>query len=357
MFLASWAMAACAHASYGQMKLNGAFLLLGFILVVLYALVLNLALIVGIFRFRVALVIGTVMSLSLAWLLLLACASPDERAGFFKMLSGGSGRVILVATGAVLLPFIVIAPYAQHLAARRGERLPRWMKAWMAAQLALLPAFIVLAFTERHFWRQEFEAARAQGERAKAGDMRRLLDDAERRHERIWGTGWHYPWLQAPAGVSFGPQGGWTLGLALGVDASALIAADEPLAESDRVALRMLMDRRFAHYAVANIRARLVWDALVPGSFSTTIRPRQVSEDAIPALLDRFEKYGDGRICPDGRMADADRAALNALLLAKARGTDSNADYALLLAKGAGSTRDVRPPWDDFLRRVERLCR
>lgn len=113
---------------------------------------------------------------------------------------------------------------------------------------------------------------------------------------------------------------------AIGMDASALIALKEPLGAPDRAALRTLMDRHFVRYSVPHIRVRLLGlDALEPGSFSAQLAPtsepvpRSVSEEEVPVLLERLEKYGEARFCPGGRMMEADRTALNALVLAKGR--------------------------------------
>lgn len=122
------------------------------------------------------------------------------------------------------------------------------------------------------------------------------------------------------------------------MDDYALIAANEPLSAPDRAALRTLMDRHLTRYAVPNIRGKLLWDTLEPGGFSAMLVPERVSEEAIPVLVVRLEKHGEARLCPGGRMIDADRAALNALLLAK------------------GQPYGMRPPWNDYQRRVERLC-
>ena len=74
--------------------------------------------------------------------------------------------------------------------------------------------------------------------------------------------------------------------------------------------------------------AKLIWDALEPGGFSRQLAPHGlneqgvVSEEVIPLLLERLEKYGEARLCPGGRMMDADRAVLNELVLANVRKYD-----------------------------------
>lgn len=338
LLLASCALAASAHASYAQMRLDGVGLILAFLLTVAYGLIVDLALFARIFRYRAALIVGSIVALVVVLLFLSQAASPSERTGFFKGAPGGPGLVVLVATSAVFLPFIVIAPFAQHLSMRHGRRWPGWIAAWMALQLALLPAFLTLGFTEKYYRQQEYMAGHAEGSRARAGELAALLDRADQNFERIWGTGWTYPWRQSPPAASPARPSGWIFGLASGMNDGALIAANEPLRAPDRVALRTLMDRHLSRYAVPDIRAKLLWDTLEPGGFSAKLVPELVSEEAIPVLLERLEKYGEARFCPGGRMIDADRAALDALLLAK------------------GQPHEMRPPWSDYRRRAERLC-
>jgi hypothetical protein len=52
--LASCALAAAAHASYGQMRLDGIGLLLAFVVIVAYGVIVDVALIARIFRYRAA---------------------------------------------------------------------------------------------------------------------------------------------------------------------------------------------------------------------------------------------------------------------------------------------------------------
>lgn len=345
-------LAASAHASYGQMRLDGLGFLLAFALTVVYGLAVDLGLFIRIFRYRAALVIGFIFALAAVFLLLGLAASPSERAGFFGGAPGGAQLVLLVVTSAVFLPFIVIAPFAQYLAMRHGRRWPGWITAWMALQLALLPGFLVLAGTDEYFWQQEYAAGQAEGREVRAGGLGGILERAERRRERIWGTGWTYPWQQKPPAGFLARPSGWILGLAQSMDASALIAANEPLSAADRAALRALVDRHFLRYAVPNIRAELLWDTLEPGGFSRQLAPKgvdeagAVGEEVIPVLLEQLEKHGEARLCPGGRMMDADRAVLNALVLKKGR-----------VWNVAKQAYEMRPDWDSYQARVERLCR
>src|SRR5512147_2474730 len=114
--LASCALATAAHASYGQMRLDGIGFLLAFALTVAYAVIVDAALLARIFRHRAALVGGLIVALVMIILLVGLAASPSERAGFFKGAPGGASLVVLLMCGAVFLPFIVIAPLAQYRA-------------------------------------------------------------------------------------------------------------------------------------------------------------------------------------------------------------------------------------------------
>lgn len=389
--LASCALATAAHASYGQMRLDGIGFLLAFALTVAYGVIVDVALLARIFRYRAALVGGFIVALVMIILLVGLAASPSERAGFFKGAPGGASLVVLLMTGAVFLPFIVIAPLAQYRAMRQGRRWPGWVTAWMALQVALLPGFLVLANTEEHFWKQEYAAGQAVGREARAGGLGVIRESAEQQHERIWGTRWTYPWHQEPPSGYLARRSGWIAGLAKGVDDSALITANEPLGEPDRTVLRTLVERHFAGYAIRNINTKLIWDALEPGDFSRQLAPHGlnergvVNEEVIPLLLDRLEEYGEARLCPGGRMMDADRAVLNQLVLAKVRDYDeankrelkaeleakkleremseAPTPYRLIwkAAHALGNTyggQPVRvPDWSRYPQRVERLCR
>ena len=333
--LAASMLATAAHASYGQMRLDGLGLLLALLLLIAYALIVDVALIARLFRFRAVLVVGVIVALVVAFLLLSQAVSPVERAGFIR---SGSSRVMLVVTSAVLLPFILVAPFGQYRAVREGQRWPRWVAAWMALQVGLIPGFIILAGTDRYFRQQEYTAAYAEGRQVQDGELAALLELADQRHERIWGTPWKYPWRQAAPSAWRDEPSGWIYGLAMGLDASALIARNEPLGAPDREALRTLQDRHFVRFAVPNVRAKVLWDTIEPGNFAATLGPEGMYQEVVPILLERLEKDGEVRFCPGGRMVHADRAALN----------------SVIVANGGGD--HLRPPWDSYQRRVERLC-
>jgi hypothetical protein len=373
------------------MRLEGIGFFLAFALTVAYGVIVDAALFAKIFRYRAAFVGGLIVALVVIFLLLGLAASPSERAGFFKGAPGGASLVVLLMTSAVFLPFIVIAPLAQYRAMRQGRRWPGWVTVWMALQVALLPGFLVLANTEEHFWKQEYAAGQAVGREARAGGLGVIQESAERQYERIWGTGWTYPWHQEPPSGYPARRSGWIAGLAKGVDDAALIAANEPLSEPDRAVLRTLIERHFTGYAILNINTKLIWDALEPGNFSRQLAPHGlneqgvVNEEVIPLLLERLEEHVEARLCPGGRMMDADRAVLSQLVLAKvsiydeAKKRELQAEleakereremleapipYRLIwtAANALGNTyggQPVRvPDWSSYPQRVERLCR
>lgn len=390
-FVAACALAVSAHADYGQMRLEGAAFLLAFLMSVAYGVIVDVALIVRIFRHRAVLVAGLIVALVVIVLLLGLAASPSERAGFFKGAPGGAALIVLLMTCAVFLPFIVIAPIAQYRAVRDGRRSPGWMTAWMVLQVALAPAFFVLASTDDNFWERDFAAGLSMGRESRAGGFGVILERAEQQRERIWGTGWTYPWKQQTPGGYLSRRSGWMAGLAKGVDESAPIKANEPLGEPDRRVLRTLIERHFAGYAIPNVNTKLIWDALEPGRFSRQLAPHGlneqgvVSDEAIPLLLVRFEKNGGERLCPGGRMMDADRAVLKVLVLARVRFydeakkrelgaeleakqheaemADAPAPYRFMwkAAHALGNAYGGRPveaaDWSSYPQRVERLCR
>ncbi|MCC2638257.1 MAG: hypothetical protein K0Q68_1976 [Moraxellaceae bacterium] len=390
LLLVLCALSAAAQASYGQMRLDGIGLLLALMLTVACGVIVDVALLARLFRHRAALVTGLGIAVAILLLLVGMAASPGERAGFFKGPPGGASLVVAVLTCAVFLPFIVLAPLAQYRALREGRRWPRGLTAGMVLQVALLPGFFVLAHTEAHFWQEEYAAGLAVGRGASAGELGGILVRAEQQRERLWGTGWTYARHQEPSRGHAPRLSGWITGLARGVDASPLIAANEPLREADRVLLRELMERHFAGVAMPMITAKLLWDALEPGNFSGQLAPHGlnergvVSEEVLPLLLDRLEANGEARLCPGGRMMDADRDVLMQLVVARAQAhaeakerelkatidakrtaremAEAPAPYRLLweaanaLGEAYGGQAVVAPDWSGFPRRVEGLC-
>lgn len=389
-FLAACALAVSAHADYGQMRLEGASLWLAFALSVAYGLIVNVALIARIFRYRGILVVGLILGLLVILLLLFQGASPSERAAVFKRGPGSMSMVVMFVTSMVLLPFIVIAPIGQYLAMRDKRPWPGWITAWMVLQVALVPVFFILAGMEDKLQEREYAAGLAVGRAASAGNFGAILERADQRRDRIWGTAWTTAWQQESPS-RYGVRSRWFAGLAKGLDESAPIAANEPLSEPDRMALRTLIERYFFWYAVLNVRTKLIWDALEPGRFARQLAPHGlnergvVSEEIIPLLLVRLEKDGGARLCPDGRMMDADRAILKELVLAKVRDYDEARNRDLKSAeeerkidaemqaappqyrlpyeaaralKDRSGVRDSKlPDWGDYPQRVEQLCR
>ena len=175
-------------------------------------------------------------------------------------------------------------------------------------------------------------------------------------------------------------------GLAKGVDGSAPIAANEPLGEPDRAALGTLIQRHFAGYAITNIKTKLLWDALKPGSFRKQLAPAGVNdvgavdEEVLPLLLNRLERDG-----PAGRMMDSDRAVLDELVTAKvrffeeAKKREERAEVAAkkddqemsgapfpfslmwkaanALGKASGAQDVKAPDWSGYPDQLDRLCR
>ena len=391
--LAACALAVSAHADYGQMRLDGIGLFLAFLLSIAYGLIVDVALIARLFRYRAVLVVGLVLAAIVIVLLLLTLASQGERTGFFKGAPGGAPLVVLLVTSAVFLPFIVIAPVVQYRAIHEGRGWPHWITAWMVLQVALVPVFMLLASTDQKFRERDYAAGFALGRETVAGGFDAIREHADGQRERIWGTGWTMPWKPAVPPGSRTRMSGWMAGLAKGVDASAPIAADTPLSEPDRSVLQTLLDGHFVGYATPNVRTKLIWDALEPGAFARQLAPNGLHEqgvisdieEVIPRLLVRLEKDSSGRLCPGGQMMDADRAILREFVLEKvkiygeararearseqeakkleAEMAEAPAPYRILwqAAKAVGDRyggQSVQPPdWDSFPERVEQLCR
>jgi hypothetical protein len=172
---------------------------------------------------------------------------------------------------------------------------------------------------------------------------------------------------------------------------SAPVAANEPLDGRDRAALRTLIQRHFGGSAISSIETKLLWDALEPGSFRKQLAPMGVNdvgavdEEVLPLLLNRLERDGGARLCPGGRMMDADRAVLNELVMTKvrffdeARQREQRAEVAAkkeeqemseaplpfslmwkaanALGKASGA-QDVKvPDWSGYPGQLDRLCR
>jgi len=391
VILIACSLTVSAYADYGQMRLEGISLLLCFAISVAYGLIVDVVLLARLFRHRAVLVVGLILSLLVIVLLLGQAASPIERAGMFGDAPGGESMVMILVTSVVFLPFIVIAPIGQYRAMRHEQRWPVWITAWMVLQVALVPGYYLLASMEDKFQAQEYTAGLAAGREASSGGFGAILECADQQHDHIWGTRWATPWQQESPSGHRARRSRWFAGLAKGVDESAPIAANEPLSEPDSTALQTLIERYFFKYAILNIDTKLIWDALEPGEFSRQLAPYGlheqgvVSTELIPPLLVRLEKDGGARLCPSGRMMDADRTILRELVMAKVRVYEEakkrDLEYAeqtkkieaemeaapalyRLPWKAAGALkkryggRDVAvPDWSDYPQRVEQLCR
>lgn len=334
------------------MRLDGLGFLLAFALMVAYGVIVDVALFARLFKHRAGVVVGVIVALVVISLMLVLMAPPREQAGFFKGSAGGAPLVMLVLTGAIFLPFIVIAPIAQYRAMREGRRWPGWIGAWMILQVALVPGFLALEGADRYFWQRDYAVGHALGSRVTSGKLGEILQLADQRHERIWGMPWTYPWPQSTPPGAVPRASGWVAGLARSLDESELIASDEPLSDPDRFALMSLLERHLVAYAKPRINSKLLWDRLEPGNFSGQLAPAgvedvgAVGEEVIVTLLDRLEKDTQARMCPGGQMMDADRALLHALVLKHGRRWNADKrDY------------EMRPEWVDYPQRVERLCR
>lgn len=311
-FLLAACFAGGAHASYGQMRLDGIGMFLAFTLVVGWGLILDLVILAPaqVLRRRGAAVACTVIGGLIVLLFLAMLALPAERAGFFKGPPLDSALAASLATCAVFLPFILFAPWAQHRALAEGLARPRWVRIWMWAQPALLVAAVVLPLVEGYFYFREYEAGRAEGAAVQAGGAGALLERASQRGERIWATPLTLPGPARPPSDPYGPRQAWIVGIASGLDESGLVRGDEPFSPEDRSALETLATRYFGAYSAPRVRAHLIWDELAPGNFATVLARDRSTEEIIMILLDRFDRGGVARFCAEGRMPDADRAAL-----------------------------------------------
>lgn len=391
LFLIACALAAPAYASYGQMRLAGAVPLLAFGLAIAWAIVVDVLVVARVFRSRAMLVLAIAIGIGALALLAGALAIPGERDGFFNGAPGGAMLVVLAVCCTVVLPFMLVGPIAQYRALRDGRGSPAWITLWLAAQVALLPGFFAMASLDERFGAAERAEAFALGRDARPGGFAALLARADAQRERVWGTPWTLPMRQQPP-TGYVPRfSQWMAGLAGGIDASTPIAANEALAEADRAALGTLLERHLMLYATPQLRTKLLWDALEPGAFARQLAPHGlgesgvVGEELLPLLLDRLEQDRSARLCPDGRMDDADRALLRELVARKARAYDEArardeavaqraADDAAMLTQApwyerlplqalralgdlwGGSASEV-PDWGGYPARVDRLCR
>lgn len=89
------------------MRLDGIGFLLAFALTVAYGVIVDVALLARIFRYRAVLVVGLIIAMGVVVFFFGQAASPSERAGFFKGAPGGASLVVLLVTSAAFLPFII----------------------------------------------------------------------------------------------------------------------------------------------------------------------------------------------------------------------------------------------------------
>lgn len=325
------ALAGAADASYGQMRLDGIGLMLAFTLLVGWGLLLDVIILAPaqVLRRRGAAIACTVISGLVVLVFLAMLASPSERAGFFKGPPGGSALLTSLATCAVFLPFILFGPWTQHRALLEGAARPRWVRIWMWAQPALLVAAIALPFVDGYFYQREYEAGRAEGAAVQAGGVGPLLERAQQRGDRIWATPFVLPGPAHPPADPYAPRQAWIVGVASGLDETAFVRGDDPFSADDRAALDTLAEHHFGTYSAPGVRAHLMWDQLAPGNFKAVLVRERSNEQAIENLLDRLDRGGAARFCPDGQMLEPDRAALVAFVAQHGGNSD---DYARRVA-------------------------
>lgn len=143
--LAGALFAAGAQASYAQMRLDGAGLLLALVLSVLFCGLVDLLILVKLFRFRLPLAIATLIAAALATFFVAMALSPGERTGYFKGEPGGLALAALLVTAVVFVPFMLAAPAAQYRSLKEGRRWPAWVGAGLALQAVSLAAWVVMA--------------------------------------------------------------------------------------------------------------------------------------------------------------------------------------------------------------------
>lgn len=350
--LASCALAAAAEASYAQMRLDGIGIFLALSLLAIWTAIVDIGLMVKLFRRRSILMGSLVLSFAVIALVFAAFASPSERTGFFKGSPGGAMLVIVIVTCIAFVPFIFLAPFAQYAAMQDDRRWPRWVPVWIVLQFLLLPLFIALDFADDYFWKREYAVGEAIGSAVQPGGLAGVLELADRQHERIWGTPFHLPWPPSTQSGVYPRISGWSAGMVKGLGSSVLFAGNDPMGASDRAALVQLTSRHLQFFSKPAIDARMLWDRLEPGNFTNVLmaggelNPNVAPAETIPPLLERFEKYAEPRMCPDGRMLDQDRATL--LKLVEKRGETWSTETR---------KHSLRSDWAEFPARIERLCR
>jgi hypothetical protein len=281
----------------------GAMILLA--LLVVYALAVDLALLLKGFRFRALVIVNTIIVL--AWATGLAVGRADL-AALLENIAWEWEATLLGVAIAALAAVLLLAPLLQHVELRRGSS-RRAAYAAIALQCVLAAAWLAGDYVRDHPSEgtlAERKSLRARGEAVERGGMTALREDFEKRHR--WGS------MES-------------LQLLKGVDSSPLIHGGPALIREDRSALTQMQEKdragvrkrlAGAHY-YPFIDAKLLWDSLEAGSVERSI-PRGTVLPHEP-LLEFIDRYGAPKLCRDNRLAEADRAALTRALTAS-RGPD-----------------------------------
>lgn len=338
LFVISLTLTESAHASYGQMRLDGLLTFLGLVVFFCHVGLVNLLLYGKLFRKRALVVAAGVVSLALAAFLIFVISSPNEMAGVAKLFSYGLARILLAIALVATLPYVLLAPIAQFSAVDDGLPSPRWVSLGLSLQMALVPALIALSFVDDAIRQKEFAAGRSEGMAVKAGDLSSLLQRAEQRRERIWATPWFYPWRERSSTTSYFPSSGWVGGMGLGLNDSPLIATIAPLGAEDGRALATLAHQYVVPGVAPNVYFKLVWDALQPGGEYLKFETVWIRDEMLLPLLERLESEGEARLCANGRMERRTRDILRNAYVARAE------------------DRGNASPWSDYVKRVARIC-
>lgn len=298
-------MPPAALASYAQMALPGLGAMVLFVLIAAWLLIVDVALLCKGFRSRVTVIAATVVSLALM------LGFVTERQGIEELfrLLGKDWQARLLGASIVLVPLVMFAaPAVQHFEWRR-QRPHRAVYLGIAVPIALIAIAAILTWLDDHppeSTRAEWQALRKRGEQVAPGELPALRDAFEERHE--WGST-------------------ESLHLLKGIEHSALIRSEPPLAAEDRQALVEMLerDRAATRPAVAAahwygfIEARLLWETLQPGMVEGSIPRGTVLSEVY--LLEFIDRLGPNRLCSAGGLAEADRAALTRALTS-GRGAD-----------------------------------
>ena len=289
-----------ASASYGNMHLNLA-TFFALVLIGAYTLLVDVALLLKLFRSIVWVGISSIISMILITVLIVTWDDPR----FFSRL--GSWEIFSLT----LPPFVLFAPLVQYLTLNRYARSARatyfgtvGMNLVIALQVATPVAFLAFDAAYMANYGRRMDNLRAQGKQAKPGEVKELLQ------QQTMGTSEAGEVLQ-------------------GLSSSSIVSGSAPLVPGDRDALFAAVAETVHHgYArYPHIETKLVWDTLeaghvgdrlANGPFADLLLTGRNGPDTtfrlLPDLLESYiEKDASRRLCPGGRMLEEDRAALDSL--------------------------------------------